>query len=193
MEHASTLPKKDMAFSWVITFLLFFNLIFSHFFFNISALGYWRMLYEALAFLPILESFIAAIVLAIAYGIADVRLEWPRIKLFTKNLNTLPGDIRYLKIPYYVLLILNLPSIFYVEEQIFRSGTGDWFEIIAKSLGFGFLHYLIGCPLGYAAGIVIMGVWLSVHFMSGGIMESFLHHSLFNVWMGVIWMISWKR
>jgi hypothetical protein len=89
-------------------------------------------------------------------------------------------QVPILGIPFFMLLLLNLPRLARYEEDAFRRGTKDWKDAILRSLKFGFMHCLVGVPLAYGLGLSVGGMWFTWHYFKGGVRRSTTVHALYN-------------
>lgn len=104
-----------------------------------------------------------------------------KLKSDGTNINLMPIRVPILGPIYLFLLAFVLPVICYWEETIFRQGTHDWKDAIVRSLLFGFVHMLVGVPLGAAIALSVAGLWLSICYLQGGILLSTVHHTTYDL------------
>lgn len=97
------------------------------------------------------------------------------------NIIAIPLRVKYVGFMFCCLLILSLPHFAIYEEQLFRAGTQDWIGGIARSVGFGFAHCLVGVPIAFGAALVIPGLWFTHQYFAGGVDMSALHHTAYNL------------
>lgn len=76
----------------------------------------------------------------------------------TEALSSSNAYIRILAPTFLIVLIMTIPFMAHMEENLFRKGYHDWKQIIWQSIKFGFIHLVIGIPL--ACGVVLSGVGL---------------------------------
>ena len=83
----------------------------------------------------------------------------------------------------FVLLLLpGLPQLVAREEEIFRLGAGDWSwpKRVWKAVLFGLVHAIVGIPIGVAIALSIGGLWFTVAYLRGGLLESTRAHLAYN-------------
>jgi hypothetical protein len=106
-----------------------------------------------------------------------------------QNINVMPYKIRYFGIIFVLLLLLNFPYYAYLEETLFREGITNWQEGILWSCIFGFTHCLVGVPVAAGAALSLAGVWFTHQYMQGGVDLSTVHHTSYNMTIGVLLLV----
>ena len=91
------------------------------------------------------------------------------------NVSLLPIQKRYFGLVFIFLLIFNLPSITYYEEYLFREGVTNWYDGLANSILFGFMHWVIGCCVATGIVQIFLGLWLTHCYLHP---DSFILHGL---------------
>jgi len=106
------------------------------------------------------------------------------------NLNVVPIEIPWFGLFFCALLLANVPYYAYLEETWFREGLNTWREGVAWSLIFGFVHCLIGVPIGMGLAISIAGLWFTHEYFVGGIPLSTAYHTAYNfILLGTIFAV----
>ena len=105
------------------------------------------------------------------------------------NINIIPYKFRYFGIVFVLLLLINFPYFAQFEETFFREGTTNWGQGIFRSFIFGFTHCLVGVPLAAGAAISLAGIWFTYQYMQGGVELSTVHHTSYNMTIGVLLLI----
>ncbi len=99
------------------------------------------------------------------------------------NLYLLPLNLPWIGWIFMALLVFNIPLLAYIEEDIFRRGTETTWDVIRRSLKFGFVHCLIGLPLCAGLMLSLMGFWYTYHYFKGGTVRAAMYHALHNLWV----------
>jgi hypothetical protein len=91
-----------------------------------------------------------------------------------------------------VLLLPGLPLLVAREEEIFRLGAEDWSwpKRLWKAVVFGLVHALIGIPIGVAVALSIGGLWFTLAYLRGGLLESTRSHLAYNGFIVSIVLIA---
>ena len=100
------------------------------------------------------------------------------------NIAIAPFTIKYLGLPFAILLAVNVPRAARSEEISYRRGTQNWKVGRWRSLHFGLLHCLMGIPIYAGLALSVGGLWYTHQYLKGGISRSTLHHSTYN-WIGL--------
>lgn len=106
------------------------------------------------------------------------------------NINTIGSDIPYFGIVFVLLLMLALPWLAQIEEELFREGTGSWLEGFVRSVIFGFVHMLVGIPLGAAIALIIPGMFYTAMYFKGGVELSTKAHFQYNLIVVSLLLVS---
>lgn len=62
---------------------------------------------------------------------------------------------------FFFAFLLSLPFMARLEENIFRRGIHTWGKIIWRSVVFGFMHLIIGIPVGVGIVLIIPGFFFA--------------------------------
>lgn len=107
------------------------------------------------------------------------------------NINLIPFRIKYFGVVFGLLFLLNLPYLANFEEKIFRQGTGDWFDGTLRSVAFGLAHSLLaGVPIAAGVAISFAGLAFTHFYFEGGISESTLYHTTYNLIIVSVLLLS---
>ncbi len=118
-----------------------------------------------------------------------IRFSWTQLLDSSKegtNLNLSGASVPVFGLFFVVLLILNLPRLAHIEEDVFREGTKDWLDAIPRSLKFGLMHMIVGVPLWVGLFLAIPGMWFTFHYFKGGVSRSTMAHATYNLIIGTI-------
>lgn len=97
------------------------------------------------------------------------------------NINLLGYDIKYLGVILLLLLLTALPKLAELEENLFRRGTKNWLDGLARSILFGLVHMLAFVPLGTAIVLIIAGLFFTYLYFKGGVELSTQGHFQYNL------------
>ena len=101
---------------------------------------------------------------------------------FEKNhFNFAAMRVKWLWVPFLVLLILNVPVLAAFEEIIFRNGKAGIPTIVLWSFLFAVVHFVAGYRVVSVPFIFIIGLWLGAHYVNGGLHEAVIHHVAMNL------------
>jgi len=127
-------------------------------------------------------------------------LPWPwlRWSVFSRNINFIPIDYPALRVPFLVLLYFNLPVLAWIEEMMFRHNwlihpTSGFLDALWRSVVFGALHVLGGAKVASVLPLSLAGMWLSWHYMHGGVQMATIAHLAFNATSLTLMLYSWAR
>lgn len=114
------------------------------------------------------------------------------------NINFLPLEYAVLRVPFLVLLILNLPIFAWIEEFIIRAGMGihpqrTLFDVCWRSAVFGLIHLFGGTKLGTCVIIAFAGLWFSFLYWYGDLQMATLGHLTFNIFGLSSGLYIWVR
>lgn len=126
---------------------------------------------------------------------SNLAIRW---RLFRRNINFVPMDYWFLRVPFLVLLYLNLPVLAWIEEFIFREGFGTWpqrtlVQSLWRSLTFGFAHMLGGVTVGSCLALTVGGLWFSLLYWYGGLPLATLGHLVCNLIGLTLMLVYWVR
>lgn len=65
--------------------------------------------------------------------------------------------IRFVPVIFFVGLLIANPFITFIEESFFRNGYHTWGKIGKQSVKFGFIHLLVGVPIGIGLALSVVG------------------------------------
>lgn len=121
---------------------------------------------------------------------------WLAWKLFKKNIQFLPLEHSFLRYPFIVVFLLNMPFIAGVEEFLFRHGLGLWptitvFDIAWRSLAFGLVHCISGNSVRMGLILSLFGFWLSHQYLAGGLALATLSHCIFDFLLFTLILALW--
>lgn len=121
-----------------------------------------------------------------------------RWRLFRRNINFVPMDYWFLRVPFLVLLYLNLPVLAWIEEFIFRDGFGTYPQrtigaALWRSVTFGYAHMLGGCTLGACLALSVGGLWFSLLYAYGGLQLATIGHLVCNLIGLTAMLVYWAR
>ena len=82
-----------------------------------------------------------------------------------------------------VLLVPALPLLVLREERMFRAGSErrTWWQRVQWAVWFGLAHALIGIPIGVALALSLGGLYFTVMYLRGGVLESARAHLAYNL------------
>ena len=111
------------------------------------------------------------------------------------NVMVAPVQIPYFGIVFFLLLMLNIPRLAWIEEESFRLGTKTWKEAIPRSLKFGFAHMLVGVPVYAAIALGFGGMFFTWQYFRGGLRQSAFYHTLHNMlFLSLLgWILLFQR
>lgn len=120
------------------------------------------------------------------------------LKLWGRNINFIPLDYILLRVPFLVLLYLNLPVFAYIEEVIFRDGLGQWpqvtlWDALWRSFAFGLVHVLGGVRPGTVIPLTVGGLWFSWLYWYGGLPMATSGHLMCNTVVLTCALWTWAR
>jgi hypothetical protein len=123
---------------------------------------------------------------------------WMNWGLFHRNINFVPMDYVYLRIPFLVLLYFNLPVLAWVEEMTFRHdwilhGTSGWLDAIWRSAAFAILHVAGGAKIRALIPLAMAGMWFSWHYLQSGVEAATLAHLSLNTISLTAMLLIWAR
>jgi len=136
---------------------------------------------------------IIALVILAAVGLFKLNPKffgWSWFALFNKredgqysgiNVAIIPAQVKYFGLFFIILLALNLPHLAEIEEKMFRLDTMNWMDGIINSIIFGLVHCLVGVPICAGIAISISGLWYTHQYFLGGVAQSALHHTTYNL------------
>ena len=102
-----------------------------------------------------------------------------------KNMFAFGTEFKFFGVLFFLLLLLALPKLAILEEEIFREGTESWPDGILRSIIFGLTHIVVGVPLGAGLALIIGGLVFTRQYFKGGVRLAALTHFHYNV----IWVI----
>lgn len=119
-----------------------------------------------------------------------------RWRIFRRNINFVPMDYWFLRVPFLVLLYLNLPVLACIEEFIFRDGWGAFpqrtlWQAIWRSVAFGYAHMLGGSTVGSCLAATLGGLWFSLLYAYGGLPLATLGHLVCNLIGLTLMLVYW--
>lgn len=106
------------------------------------------------------------------------------------NINLLGYDVKYLGVILLLILLAALPKLAEFEENLFRRGTENWLDGLARSILFGLVHIFAFIPLGAAIILIIPGLFFTYLYFKGGVKLSTQAHFQHNLILAVILLIS---
>ena len=60
---------------------------------------------------------------------------------------------------FFVMILLAIPKLALIEEEMFRKGILEWKRIVRKSILFGLMHLLAGIPIAAAVALMVPGLY----------------------------------
>lgn len=96
------------------------------------------------------------------------------------NLMTAGIKIPWFALVFFPLLALNIPRLAKREEEVFRHGIRSVPQALFKSIKFGFVHAVVGVPLGFCTALIIPGLAFSWIYTKGGTRLSAAWHAVYN-------------
>lgn len=123
---------------------------------------------------------------------------WTEWSLFSRNINFVPMDYSFCRVPFLVLLYFNLPVLAWVEEMMFRHNwfihpTSGLVDALWRSALFGVLHVAAGTKVRSALPLTIGGLWFSWHYLYGGVETSTLAHLAMNTFGLTAMLVAWWK
>jgi hypothetical protein len=107
-------------------------------------------------------------------------------------------DYPLLRVPFLVLLYFNLPVLAWIEEMVFRDAwvihpTSGFLDATWRSIAFGALHVVGGAKVASVLPLSLAGMWLSWHYLHGGVEMATIAHLSFNATSLTIMLYVWAR
>jgi hypothetical protein len=99
----------------------------------------------------------------------------------TSNVNMIGLQYAWFAPVFALLLIVALPLLANLEEEMFRVGTKGIKSALKRSLIFGLVHMIAGVSLGYALALTIPGLWFTYQYKKGGLARSSAYHLAWNL------------
>jgi hypothetical protein len=128
--------------------------------------------------------------LLLAFGVAfnkklqsfNVRwLEWSPFHV-KANVTLLPLKVRWLWLPYGLLLAFCMPFLALVEEWLFRAGTTNWVRgLLWGTIAFGLCHLFSLVSIRMAIYLMLVGAVFVELYMLDGIVAVFVLHAVYNL------------
>jgi membrane protease YdiL (CAAX protease family) len=103
--------------------------------------------------------------------------------LIASNLNFRPLLHRWMRYPFALLFLYNLPVLAMVEEFIFRQGgmgphpIVSWQDVLVSSLAFGLFHALMSWNLRGGILQMVLGFWFCYQYLTCGRCDPLVHAS----------------
>ena len=108
-------------------------------------------------------------------------LEWSPFHV-KANVTLLPLKIRWLWLPYALLLAFCMPFLALVEEWLFRAGTTNWLRgLLWGTLAFGLCHLFSLVSVRMAIYLMLVGAVFVELYMLDGIVAVFVLHAVYNL------------
>ena len=120
-------------------------------------------------------------------------MQWSWMSLIGGSGNSTLVGLQYgwwFALPFAVLLVLALPLLAELEEQIFREGTRNWAHGVARSTVFGLIHIVAGVPLAAGFALIIGGLWFTHQYFKGGITRSTSYHIAWNLTLVSVLLVT---
>lgn len=105
--------------------------------------------------------------------------------------------LRLVPIAFCLALLVAIPFLAKLEEDIFRRGYTDWKNIWWQSTKFGLIHCVVGIPIGFGISLIMSGLFYAYHYKrtfeknidllgyltaeDEAIMVSTTYHSMYNL------------
>jgi hypothetical protein len=120
-------------------------------------------------------------------------LEWSPFHV-KANLALMPLRIRWLWLPYSLLLAFCMPFLALLEEWLFRSGTSDWTRgLLWGTIAFGAFHLFSLVSIRMAIYLMLVGAVLVQLYMLDGIVAVFVLHAVYNLTALTLTVITRNR
>lgn len=127
-------------------------------------------------------------------------LNWSWTSLFNKkkrdkndhrpdgsNLELAPIDHPVWGYLFGIVLLINIPQITFMEEQLFRSWAATPELIFISCILFAAVHCVMGVPLTGGMVIALVGLWFTFLFRKYGVEAAAAHHAIYDfVIVGII-------
>jgi hypothetical protein len=98
------------------------------------------------------------------------------------NLALAPMEVRFLWLPYALVLGCCIPILAFLEEEIFRNGTHNWLRgLLWGGVAFGLVHLLSCVTVRMTLYLTLVGVALVGVYMKGGLVAVFVAHASYNL------------
>ena len=108
-------------------------------------------------------------------------LEWSPFHVRT-NVALLPIRVRFVWVPYTLLLAFAMPLLALMEEFIFRMGTTNWVRgVLWGSVAFGLFHLFSLVSIRMTLYLMVIGAIFVEVYMLSGIVGVFVVHSVYNL------------
>jgi hypothetical protein len=140
--------------------------------------------------------------LLLAFGIAfnvklqslDRRwLEWSPFHV-KANIMLLPIKLRWLWLPYALLLAFCMPFLALLEEWLFRYGTTNWIHgLLWGTIAFGAFHLFSLVSVRMTIYLMVVGAILVELYMLDGIVAVFVLHAVYNLSALALIIVTRKR
>lgn len=166
--------------------------------------------FTVLRFLASLGTFVVTLVTAIALSqIPGLSRGWASLifggtggNIFLEPVTDGSGSTSVLirlAVPVFLLtLLVVLPFLAKIEEEMFRKGGNDWRSIAKRSVVFGLVHCLVGVPLAAGIALILSGLFYGCVYKTAydrclregadpsdaekeGVMASTVAHTLYNL------------
>jgi hypothetical protein len=130
--------------------------------------------------------------------IKSIGRPWLLWSVFSRNINFIPMDYPLFRVPFIVLLYFNLPVLAWIEEMVFRHNwvvhpTSGFLDAAWRSVIFGALHVVGGAKTGSVLPLTLAGMWLSWHYLHGGVQMATIAHLSFNATSLTLMLYTWAR
>jgi hypothetical protein len=120
-------------------------------------------------------------------------LEWSPFHV-KANVTLLPIKVRFVWVPYALLLAFCIPFLALVEEWLFRSGTTDWVRgLLWGTVAFGLLHLFSLVTIRMTIYLMLVGALFVELYMLYGLVAVFVVHSVYNLSALALVVVTRKR
>jgi hypothetical protein len=110
------------------------------------------------------------------------------------NLALVPIRLRWVWLPYSLLLAFCMPCFALVEELLFRAGTTSWVRgLLWGTVAFGAFHLLSLVSVRMMIYLMLVGAVLVEVYMLAGIVAVFVLHAVYNLTALGLTVASRKR
>jgi hypothetical protein len=108
-------------------------------------------------------------------------LEWSPFHL-KSNIALLPIKVRWLWLPYSLLLAFCMPFLALIEEWLFRMGTTNWVHgLLWGTIAFGLFHLFSLVSIRMTIYLMLVGAVLVEVYMLYGIVAVWVLHAVYNL------------
>ena len=140
--------------------------------------------------------------LLLAFGIAfNTRLqslnkrwlEWSPFHL-RANVALMPIKVRWVWLPYSLLLAFCMPFLALLEEWLFRAGTTSWVQgLLWGTIAFGLFHLLSFVSIRMTIYLMLVGAVFVELYMLEGIVAVWVLHAVYNLTALALTVATRKR